>query len=143
MTLTYVGDYSTDLDKVRFHIGDIVASGGPRPADANYTDEVLTPLITAAGSWERAVAMLLDNLAVEWTRHATIRVGPRSQDFSDVARGYRLQAKEWRNDHNILPGVIVAGVIRVDGYSDDVTSDDVDTVSEYARVKIRTWEYPL
>ena len=143
MTLTYVGDYSTDLDKVRFHIGDIVASGGPRPADANYTDEVLTPLITAAGSWQRAVAMLLDNLAIEWTRHSNITVGPRRQDFSDVARGYRLQAKEWRADNNILPGVIVAGVIRVDGYSDDVPSDDVDTVSEYATKRIYYLDYAI
>ena len=143
MAVTYDDTLDTDRDNVRFTLRDTQQGEGPRPADANFSDNEIDAIVTAAGSWERAVAMLLDNLAIEWTRHATIHVGPRSQDFSDVARGYRLQAKEWRRENNILPGVIVAGVIRVDGYSDDVPSDDVDTVSEYARLKIRTWEYPL
>ena len=142
-TFTYDGTYDSDLEKVRFHIADVTEGGGPRPTDANFYDEVLTPLITAAGTWEAAVGMLLDALAVEWTRYSNIRVGPRYQDYSDVAKGFRAQAKEWRRQYNILPGVQIAGSIRVDGYSDDVASDDVKTTSEYARVEIRTWEYPL
>ena len=143
MTLTYAGDYSTDLDKIRFHIADTTASSGPRPAGANFTDEVLTPLITAQGTWQRAVAVVLDVLATEWSRYADITVGPRRESYSQIADSYRKQAAQWRKDNSILPGALVAGVIRVDGYSDDITSDDVDTTSEYARVKIRTWEYPL
>ena len=143
MTLTYAGDYSTDLEKTRFHLSDTTTSSGPRPTGANFTDEVLTPLITAQGTWQRAVAVVLDVLATEWSRYSDITVGPRRESYSQIAGNYRKQAAQWRKDYGILPGALVAGVIRVDGYSDDITSDDVDTTSEYARVKIRTWEYPL
>jgi len=34
-------------------------------------------------------------------------------------------------------------VIRVDGYSDDVPSDDVDTVSEYATKRIYYLDYAI
>ena len=143
MPVNYDPTMDTDRDKVRFHLGDTDQGEGPRPKDANYSDAEIDALVTSTGSWQKTVATLLDVLAIEWTRHATIHVGPRSQDFSDVARGYRLQAKEWRRENNILPGVIVAGVIRVDGYSDDVPSDDVDTVSEYATKRIYYLDYAI
>ena len=40
-----------------------------------------------------------------------------------------------------MPGIQVAGVIRVDGYSDDVTSDDVDTSQEYSKIKLLWTEH--
>ena len=43
---------------------------------------------------------------------------------------------EWAKEHGIMPGIQVAGVIRVDGYSDDIASDDVETGTEYARLKL-------
>lgn len=143
MTLTYIGDLSTSLDACRFHINDTTASSGPRPASGNYTDAELGAIIDDEGTWQRAVAVLLDHLAVEWSHHADLTVGPRHQSFSQVAEAYAKRAEKWRKDNGIFPGVSVAGVIRKDGYSDDVTTDDVDADSEYARVTIRTWEYPL
>ena len=143
MTLTYVGDLSTSLDLVRFYLNDTTANSGPRPAEANYSDEELGAIITAEGSWQRAVGVMLDVLATEWSRHADITVGPRHQSFSQVAEAYAKRAAKWRVDNNVYPGIHTAGVIRVDGYSDDVASNDVDAGTEYARIKIRTWEYPL
>jgi len=143
MALTYAGDLSTDLDRVRFHINDTTTGGGPRPASGNFTDAELSAIIDDAGTWQRAVAALLDHLSVEWSQHADITVGPRSQSFSQVADAYAKRAEKWRKDNRIYPGVHVVGVIRKDGYSNDVASDDVDTDGEYAHVTIRTWEYPL
>lgn len=143
MTVTYIGDLSTDLDAVRFYIGDSVESSGPRPASGNYSDAEIGAVVTAEGTWQRAVAALLDLLATEWSQHADITVGPRRQSFSQVSENYAKRAAKWRQDHGIYPGISTFGVIRVDGYSDDVTSDDVDTDGEYARVEIKTWEYPL
>ena len=143
MTITYLGTLATDLDKVRFYIGDRVDGSGPRPGDGNFTDTEIGGVITVAGTWQRAVGQLLDALSVEWSQHADISVGPRSQSFAQVAEAYAKRADKWRKDNHIYPGVTVAGVIRDDGYSDDEPSDDADVAGEYARVKIRTWEYPL
>ena len=143
MTITYLGTLATDLDKCRFYLGDRVENSGPRPSDGNFSDEEIAGVITVAGTWQRAVGQLLDALSVEWSQHADITVGPRRQSFSQVAEAYAKRAEKWRKDQHIYPGISVAGVIRDDGYSDDEPSDEAETVSEYARVKIRTWEYPL
>jgi len=143
MAITYLGTLATDLDRTRFYIGDRVEDSGPRPSDGNFTDAEINGVITVASTWQRAVGQLLDALSVEWSQHADITVGPRRQSFSQIAEAYAKRAEKWRKDHHIYPGINVAGVIRDDGYSDDEPSDDAETVSEYARVKIRTWEYPL
>ena len=121
MTLTYAGTYSSDREKVRFHIADTTASAGPRPADANYTDELLDPLITAAGSWKVAVAQMFDALAAEWSQYANTQVGPRREDFGKVADAYAKRAKSWRDDYGIRTGTTAGSktVTRKDGYSDD------------------------
>ena len=122
MTLTYVGDYSTDREKVRFHIADTAASAGPRPADANYTDELLDPLISEAGTWQVAVAQMFDALASEWSQYASTQVGPRRVDYTQIAMAYAKRAKTWRDDYGIRTGVTSGSktVTRKDGYSDDL-----------------------
>ena len=121
MTHTYAGDYSTDLEKTRFHIGDPTEDSGPLPTDANFTDEVLTPLITAAGSWQKAVAKLFDTLAAEWSQYSVIWVGPRKEEFDKVSIAYAERAKKWRADYGIKTGTTAGTktVTRKDGYSDD------------------------
>ena len=121
MTLTYVGDYSSDREKVRFHIADTMASAGPRPEDANYTDELLDPLISAAGSWQVAVAQMFDALAAEWSQYSNFRAGPRQEDYAQIAAAYAKRAKTWRDDYGIRTGTTSGSkpVTRKDGYSDD------------------------
>ena len=127
MTFTYVGDLSTDLDKTRFHVQDVTENDGPRPARANFSDEEIDGANDIAGSWQRTVYILLQTLATAWSRYADIAAGPRRESFSQIAESYREQAEQWATENNIMPGIQVAGVIRVDGYSDDIASDDVGT----------------
>lgn len=143
MAVNYDPTLDTDQDRVRFHLQDTRQDEGPRPQDRNFDDGEISAIITLQSTWQSAVAALLDVLAIEWSRYADTQIGPRGIDYAQIAVAYAKRAKEWRKQYSILPGAHVAGVIRVDGYSDDVASDDVDTASEYARVKIRTWEYPL
>lgn len=143
MAFTYLGNLSTDLDKARFYIQDTVVDSGPKPSGGNFTDAELSALVTAEGTWQRAVAAALDALAAVWSQHSNLTVGPRSQAYSDVSKAYQERADQWRKEHHIYAGVKTAGVIRVDAYSDDVTSDDVDADTEYAKVKIKSWTYPL
>jgi hypothetical protein len=133
MAITYVGDLSTDRDKVRFYLQDTVEDSGPKPGEGNFTDAEVDGLVNLEGSWQRAVAAGLEALAVAWARYADLTVGPRKEALSQVAKRYQEQAREWRERYGsaTMRRVYVAGQVRVDGYSDDVASDDVDTSSEY------------
>ena len=141
MTFTYEGNLSTDLDKTRFYVQDTVEDSGPKPGGSNFTDEEIEGVDDITGSWQRTVYALFQTLAAIWTHYVDITIGPRRESLSQVAKSYRDQAKAWAKEHNIMPGIQVAGVIRVDGYSDDITSDDVDTGLEYSRVKLLWTEH--
>lgn len=127
MTFTYVGDLSTDLDNVRFNIGDTVENTGVRPSGGNFTDEEIGGLITREGSWQKATAAIYETLAAEYARFVNLTLGPRREDMSDAAKMYADLAEKWRDEY----GSTATGragssaVTRIDGYSDDIPSDQV------------------
>lgn len=59
-----------------------------------------------------------------------VSVGPRRESLSQVAKAYAEQGKQLRRKHGGSGRVFVAGVIRADGYSDDVASNDVTPSAE-------------
>ena len=132
MAFTYLGTLATDRDWVRFKLGDTTVDAGPRPADANFTDAEIDGLISEEGDRNRAVAAGFERLVAEWTRYPTFKADGLSLNRSDVAKGYQALADKWRKDYPAYRPVMVAGQITKDAYSDDVTSDDVDTSGEYA-----------
>jgi hypothetical protein len=134
---SYIGDLSTNRDKVRFHLNDTDPGNGPLPEDRNFSDNEIDGLITAEGTWQRAIAAGLEALARAWTRHPTFKADGLNLNRSDIAKGYREEAKNWRARFGYTIPIKVAGQIPVDAYSDDVTTDDVDTTSEYEG----KWEY--
>jgi hypothetical protein len=126
MALTYIGDLSTDLDKVRFHIQDTVDGSGPKPGGDNFEDDELDGLVTIEGTWQKAVAASFEVLSAAWSSYADISVGPRSEQFSQIAERYHEQAEKWRDDFGST-ATTRAGTrhpTRIDGYSDDVASDE-------------------
>ncbi len=133
MTFTYLGTLATDLDKVRFHIGDTTASSGVKPADANFTDAELDGLVALEGSWPRAVAAAFETLAALWSRHATFNAGATSVSLSDIAAQYRQSAADWRARYGSASAYSSgsSAVTRADAYSSDIdattTSDDDDS----------------
>ena len=131
MAFTYLGTLATNRDRVRFHVGDVTEDSGPRPSDGNFTDAEIDQLITDEGTWQRAVAACLERLALEWVRYPSFKADGLSLNRSDIAKGYREQAKSWRDQYGAARPMRVAGQITKDAYSDDVASDDVDTSSEY------------
>ena len=135
MAFTYVGDYSTDLDKVRENIRDVTSGSGPRPGNANFTDALINGIITDEGSWQRATAALFEMLAAEWRRHPSYSTDGLRLDRSDIADGFDKIAEDWRSKYGgavrQYAPVYVSGQITKDGYSDDVTNDDVETSGEY------------
>lgn len=126
MVITYVGDLSTDRDKVRSYLRDITDSAGPLPADANFTDAEVDGLIAAEGSWQRAVAAGFETLAAAWRRYPTFDQDGFRLSRSDIANGYAAQAAMWRKRYGgSASGAGARAITRVDGYSDDVAADAV------------------
>ncbi len=137
MLFNYNDALSSDRDKVRFHLDDTVINAGPLPADANFSDDELDGLIDAEGTWQRAVAAGFGLLASRWIRYPTFRADGLSLNRSDIAKGYREEAKTWRTRFGYTIPIKTAGQIPIDGYSDDITTDDVNTSGEYDG----KWEY--
>lgn len=131
MAFTYDDTLTTDLAKVRFHLGDTVSGTGPKPGDGNFTDAELGGLVTMSGSWQRAVYAALMSLASQWRRYPTFRTESGfALNNTDIAKGYHDQAIDWARKYGI-PTAGVSGttgsaaVTRVDGYSSDIDSQAV------------------
>ena len=121
----------TDVGKVRLFLGDDTENSGVRPDGTNFSDAEINVYLTREGSVERAVAGLAETLALQYARMVNLAVGPRREDLSRISEAYAEMAKYWRSLYGGAAAAFGIGVIRVDGYSDDVTSDDVDATSEY------------
>lgn len=137
MAFTYVDTLSADRDKVRFHLQDTEIDEGPKPGGANLSDNEIDGLITLEGEWQRAVAAGFEALTAIWTQYADLSAGPHKESLSQVAEGHRKSAVLWRSRSGSATPARVAGIIKRDGYSDDVASDDVRVTTEHGIV----WEY--
>lgn len=126
MTFTYNGTLTTDLDKLRFYVGDIVSGSGLKPAGTNFTDEELNGLLTAEGSVPRAVAAVYEALAAMWGVEVDISVGPRSESYGQAADRYAKLALLQRAAYGRAGTVMVTRIFtRTDGYSDDVDMTEI------------------
>lgn len=122
--ITYVGTLATDLDQVRFAIGDTVSGSGPRPDGANFSDAELTGLIAAEGTWQRAVAGAFETLAALWATHQSFTVGDVQVGQTNIGISYRDQAKDWRKRYGVSAPATSgsSAVARADGYSSTLDS---------------------
>jgi len=119
MTVTYLGTLATSRDKVRFYLGDKIENAGPLPNDANFSDAEIDGLITAEGSWQKAVAAGFETLAARWRRYPDFKADGLSLSRSDIADGFLEQAKNWRRTYGRGTGAGSRAMTRVDAYSDD------------------------
>ena len=126
MTFTYTQTLLTDRDKIRFAIGDTTEDSGVLPGGSNFSDEELAGLVTQEGSWEGAVLACFNSLSARYGKLVDFAVGQRRESLSQAAESFRKQAEDWKKKHGLTStSVGTRGMVRVDGYSDDVASDDV------------------
>ncbi len=126
MAFTYTDTLTSSADKVRFYLQDTVEDSGPKPADANFSDNEIAGLITAEGSWGKAVAAGFEALAAAWRRYPTFQADGLRLDRTAIADGYDKKALEWRKRYGVAGTTAGARTpTRVDGYSQDVDADDV------------------
>lgn len=127
MTFTYNGTLTTDLDTIRFRIGDVTSGSGIRPDGGNFTDEEINGLLALEGTVGATIAGLYERLAGEWSNYVDTKIGARDEKLSAVADRYMKLAREWRNTHGNPTATTTLStgfVTRVDGYSDDIDSGE-------------------
>ena len=125
MAFTYDDTLADSRSKVRFYLQDTSLDAGPKPGDGNFTDGELDGLITAEGSWQRAVAAGFETLAASWKRYPTFKADGLTLNRSDIASGYAEQALYWRKQYGVSGGGMGSrAVTRQDGYSDDIDNTE-------------------
>ncbi len=117
-----------ERDRLRLYLDDTVEDKGPFPDDRNFSDEELDDIIDYEGNLCRAQAHCLEVLASAWTRHPTFQGDGISISRSHIGRNYSQQAEALRKKCGYADGATMgySPIIRVDGYSDDVDSHEVD-----------------
>lgn len=123
MTFTY-DLASADVDKlniskVRLEIGDTVSGSGVRSSGANLTDEEIQVwLDSEEEEIMLAAARACEMLARDWAKAASIQLGPRREQLSDVAKAWERQAEELRSQYG--SGSAGSGIVSgyYQGYAD-------------------------
>ncbi len=129
--LTATGD-DLLVSKVRLAIGDTTEGVGIKPNGENFDDsEILVALDDAGDIVNLASAYICQWLSTSFAQVADLRVGPRHEKLSDISKAYQLRAERLAGGTTSMESYSV-GVIKVDGYSNDIPSDKVsETGSEY------------
>lgn len=130
MTFTYSGTLATDLDEIRFKIGDTVSGSGLKPGGTNYTDEEIAGLLAIEGTVGRTTAAIYENLALLWANKGLSEIGPRKEDYKGISQQFAKLAEQAREDYGSATSTVSFGfVTRVDGYSNDIDSGETSDES--------------
>lgn len=84
---------------LRLLVGDATENAGPRPGQANFSDEELRAFLDLEGSLRRGQAAVLEALSAQWAQYAgTYRLGPESVASQAAAR-YGEEAERLRKQY--------------------------------------------
>lgn len=117
---TYSGDpASSDLDAVRFEIGDTDAE------DPLLKDKELLYTLNEEGNILNAAARSCEALAKKFAREADKRLGPLSISLSQRSKAYRELAKDLRTRSRLSKGTPYAGNISKTDQETDALDNDI------------------
>jgi hypothetical protein len=107
--VTFSYTLTADVGKVRLEIGDTVSGSGVRSSGANLTDEEIQVWLDAeSDDVMLAAARACEMLARDWAKAASIQLGPRREQLSDVAKAWERQAQALRDQYG--SGSIGSGI---------------------------------
>src|SRR4030067_1845791 len=97
MAFTYLGTLATNRDKVRFYTGDTsnAPDVGIKPGGYNFSDAEIDGLVTAEGTWQRAVAAVYEALAALFAQEVDEKNEKISMMYSQKAARYQALAEKW------------------------------------------------
>lgn len=125
MAFSYSSSLESDLDRVRFAIGDVTRSTGPKPDGANFSDEEIEALLVTEGSVDGAAAALFEALLALWSGHVSFTADGVQVSTSHIADRYERQATAMRERSGTGGSgrrASAMALTRQDAYSDDLDS---------------------
>lgn len=145
LTWTYDAEQlaASELFRVRRRIGDVNVAGGA--TTTYFSDQEITFAITDAGDETSATIRLLRDIAVIYADKATVATGSQRIELGKISAQYSALADGLENRERDDDSVQVAAMIPVDGFSQDIASDEVCAVdtslghSEYCGPIDGTW----
>lgn len=116
-----------ERDYIRFHLQDVTKGKGPLPEDRNFEDHELDMMLEVEGSWQRAVAAGFEALAAAWMVNPSWQADGMAVSQSHIGKNAMDNAIVWRKRYGGAFGsnVFARSMIKVDGYSQDITSAEV------------------
>jgi hypothetical protein len=128
--VTFSYDLDTPVGQIRLEIGDTddTTGAGIKPTGANFSDEELTYFYTSeSSSVQRAAARACEVLARMWAGAAeSVRIRDYAIDTTRKAEYYADLAKELRAKAGGAYAGGSAPTVKVDGYSDDIDSQETE-----------------
>jgi len=129
MSFTYFEDEDnpTERDYVRFTVRDTTKGKGLLPEDANFEDYEIDAFLAVEKTWQGAVAACFEALEAAWIPNPSFTADGYAVSMSHVSANYGKAAKRWRLMYGGAAGAQgrAVPVIKVDGYSQDVSSIEV------------------
>lgn len=115
-------DLSTDVGKLRMMVSDIAifdTNAGARPDGTFYADEELQVFIDIAGSWKRAVSLVLRALASAYARVSIVQeMDGRKEDNTKISGLLQDAASKWDEQIDKLSELNAAGSTDTVSWSD-------------------------
>lgn len=129
MAATYSYDPATLASdataRVRRVVGDVGVEGVASASTCRFSDEEIDYAIVEAGDERGAAIELLEQLSTLYAGQATVSAGSQRIQLSDLSAMYAARAERLRTSGD-SSAVVDMPTTRIDGYSDDVASDDTD-----------------
>lgn len=126
MAFTYTGNLDTDLDRVRFRIGDTDST------DALLTDAEINAAVTAEGTVVKAALACVKSILARFSKGYDFATDGQSFSRSQRVAHYQQLLVELRT----AAGVSSVATTRQDAYSDDIPYDDVESTTSTGRVRV-------
>ena len=116
---TYTGAVDTDLEKVRFFVGDVIENR------AKLTDSEISFLLADQGSVRRAAARAAENIAAIFASKVDQSIGKIRISFSQQFKHFTELAKRLTKDANqgSLAGAFSGGISKADKRVDEQNED--------------------
>lgn len=121
MTFTYVSPSVSDLQAVRFFVGDTDSR------DPLLTDEEITFLLTEDSRVLGASSLACDAIAWKMIRRVDYKLGPLTEKNSNITKQYERAAKKFRTLARASGsnGSIIAGAIMIQDKLDNEANTDL------------------
>lgn len=122
MSFSYNNNLATDLDKVRFNIGDT------SEVNYNFQDEEINYLLGCNNTVNDVIINLLNNLITKYSLRANETVGRVSVSYQDIVSNLKQALNNFLTLNSGISGVYCGGISKTQKESYTENTDIVQSI---------------